>query len=135
MKLFPATMQSLEKSLDVYALRQKTISSNIANVDTPNYKSKNVSFEEEFSKYLQKRKYIQAHRTDSKHIPFRHQDSGDIQPRIQQNFHSMFNHNGNNVDMDIEMSKLAKNQIQYNAAIDKVSGQFRKLQSVINEGR
>jgi flagellar basal-body rod protein FlgB len=42
---------------------------------------------------------------------------------------------GNNVDMDEEMTSLAKNAIMYNALVQKISGEFRKLKTVINEGR
>ena len=47
--LFSSTIQGLEKGLDYAALTQKTIAQNIANVDTPNYKSKAVSFQDVFN--------------------------------------------------------------------------------------
>jgi flagellar basal-body rod protein FlgB len=41
----------------------------------------------------------------------------------------------NNVDIDTEMANLAKNNIMYNALIQKISGEFRRIKNVINEGR
>ena len=43
-------MKLLSKAMDAYALRQKITSSNIANVDTPDYKKLSVSFEDELNK-------------------------------------------------------------------------------------
>ena len=49
MSIFGGTISSLEQGLDFSATKQKTIAQNIANVDTPNYKAKNVSFNEYLS--------------------------------------------------------------------------------------
>ena len=43
--------------------------------------------------------------------------------------------NGNNVDMDLEMAELAKNQLWFNALTERVNGKFNTLRTVINEGR
>lgn len=47
----------------------------------------------------------------------------------------MFNHNGNNVDIDFEMSQMAQNQIYYNALIDRLNGQFNSIKTVLGSGR
>ena len=44
MDLFSGTISTLDKALNYSATKQKVISQNIANVDTPNYKAKDVSF-------------------------------------------------------------------------------------------
>lgn len=139
MNLFPASFQSLERSLDASSLRQRTIASNIANVDTPNYKSKAISFENELAKELVKaggsKQGLQAYRTNAQHIPFSNQAGQSMQPQVVQQTGTMMNHNGNNVDIDLEMAQMAKNQIQYQALVDKVNGHLGKLHSVISEGR
>ena len=43
-------IQGMEKALDGSALRQKAIAANIANVDTPGYKSIEVSFAEQLGR-------------------------------------------------------------------------------------
>ncbi len=49
MNLFGSMITQLERGLDYSATKGKTISQNIANIDTPNYKAKNVSFKEVFA--------------------------------------------------------------------------------------
>ncbi len=42
---------------------------------------------------------------------------------------------GNNVDIDSEMSLLAKNSIRYNVLVQTLNNEFKKIRSVISEGR
>lgn len=130
MKLFDQTVNTLERSLDYSALKNNVITNNIANVDTPNYKSKKVEFKNVLNEALHNQ--IEAKITHPKHIPFQ----TDRTPfQIVTNHHHMYNHNGNNVDIDKEMSELAKNQIYYRGLIDRINGKFSTLQTVIRGGR
>ena len=52
MDLFSGTISNLEKALNYSATKQKVISQNIANVDTPNYKAKDVTFKAAFNEAL-----------------------------------------------------------------------------------
>ena len=52
MDLFSGTISNLDKALNYSATKQKVISQNIANVDTPNYKAKDVSFKAAFNEAL-----------------------------------------------------------------------------------
>ncbi|MDQ0337259.1 flagellar basal-body rod protein FlgB [Caldalkalibacillus uzonensis] len=134
MHLFSGTFGLVEKALDAAALRHTTIASNIANADTPYYKRRDVSFAAELQKAVDRRNQsLSAYRTDRRHLPFKHQTS--LEPRVIIDQHTMYNHNGNNVDMDFEMAELAKNQIKYHALIDRANGHLQKLRTVINEGR
>ncbi|MFY4773880.1 flagellar basal body rod protein FlgB [Metabacillus sp. RGM 3146] len=124
-----STMQSLEKAVDYSSLKQKVISNNIANVDTPNFKAQEVNFREALSSEVDK---LQANRTDSKHFEF---TGGTGEPFVFSNTNSSYQQNGNNVDIDSEMSEMAKNQIYYNALIDRLNGQFQSLKTVIRGGK
>lgn len=130
MKIFDNTFHSLENALNYASKRNQVISNNIANSDTPYYKTKDVRFKS----YLEKEmgKQMENFRTHSKHFRF----SQDVSPyQIVTNNRTTFNHNGNNVDMDKEMSNLAKNQIYYQSLVDNVNAKFHRLQSVIRGGR
>lgn len=129
MELFSNTFQVLEKSLDYSSAKQKVISQNIANVDTPYYKSKDV-VKNSFQGALQAS--IEAYRTDSRHLNFK-TDNSSSTIVTQQN--GTYNNNGNSVDMDKEMTDLATNQIYYNALSDRLSGKFSTLQNVIRGGK
>lgn len=131
MDLFGGTISNLEQSLNYAATKNRTISSNIANVDTPNYKSKEVVFKEVLNDTLSNS--FHAKRTNPRHIPFNSSKGAGRQ--IITNNRTTYNHNGNNVDIDKEMSELAKNQIYYNSLIDRINGKFGSLQTVIKGGR
>jgi flagellar basal-body rod protein FlgB len=136
MKIFPSSFQALEQALNTSTLKQRTISSNIANVDTPHYKSKEVAFQSELKKALGQKPGLESYRTDSKHIPFSTQMGlGNQNANVVTRANTLFNHNGNNVDMDYEMAEMAKNQLWYSALTDRMNGKFSSLKTVINDGR
>jgi flagellar basal-body rod protein FlgB len=130
MKLFSGPINNLENSLKYATIKQKVIAQNIANVDTPNFKAKEVlkpSFQSELKVAMQ------ANRTDARHLNFTNftETRGSVVTRPN----SQYNHNGNSVDIDKEMSELAENQIYYNALIERINGKFNSLKTVISGGR
>ena len=68
LSIFGGTISNLERGLDFSATKQKAIAQNIANVDTPNYKTKTVNFDTYLSDA--KKSTISAYRTTEKHINF-----------------------------------------------------------------
>nr|WP_319830059.1 flagellar basal body rod protein FlgB [Bacillus solitudinis] len=122
-----SSFRVLEKGLDGSQLRQKAISQNIANVDTPNYKAKAVSFKETLDDVMNQ-KSLKAYRTNQQHLEF---NTMNKEPKIQISQNTMYNHNLNNVDIDQEMASLAKNQIYYNALIERINGRFSSMKNVI----
>ncbi|MRH42253.1 flagellar basal body rod protein FlgB [Aquibacillus halophilus] len=132
MSLFGKTINTLERSLDYSSLKNQTISNNIANADTPNYKAKSVVFKNVLGNEIENT--FHAKRTHPKHIPF--QSSSDHSSyRVISDSSTTYNHNGNNVDIDKEMTELAKNQIYYQSIVDRLNGKFNSLQTVIKGGR
>lgn len=129
MNLFDGTITNLKQSIDYAAAKNRTISANIANVDTPNYKSKDVAFKNVLNDEMN---YIEAKHTNSLHLPFGKSNQGNY--KVVTNNRTVYNHNGNNVDIDKEMTDLAKNQIYYNGLIDRINGKFNSLQTVIRGG-
>ncbi|WP_078430708.1 flagellar basal body rod protein FlgB [Alkalihalobacterium alkalinitrilicum] len=126
------SFSTLEKALDGAALRQRTISHNIANVDTPNYKTKKVNFQHTLDQAVSQNSF-NAIRTDNRHMNFSTGKQREAYVTSVNN--TMYNHNLNNVDIDKEMSALAENQIYYNALIDRLNGRFNSLQTVIKGGK
>lgn len=133
MNIFPQSIHSLEKALSTATLKQEVHSSNIANVDTANYKSKQVDFQSALDKAIGQQS-LSSFKTDSKHISFSGENES-YNPEITINSNTKYKPNGNNVDMDVEMAELAKNQLWYNAVTERINGKFSSLRSVINDGR
>ncbi|WP_068776018.1 flagellar basal body rod protein FlgB [Paenibacillus sp. FJAT-26967] len=119
-----------EKALDLAAARHQAILSNIANADTPGYKSKYVSFEEELRKATGDTKELEGIRSHKLHFPIPgREDSSLIQTKTTGPF--VFNNNENSVDVDSEMSLLAKNQLYYSFYADRVSGHYKKMNGIL----
>lgn len=130
MKLFSGTINTLENALNYSSLKQKVISQNIANVDTPGYKAKDASFKDSLQTAMEGTH--SAFRTDARHYEFK-QRANTAGIVTQRNV--SYNNTGNSVDIDKEMSDLATNQIYYNAVTDRISGKFSSLQNVLKGGR
>jgi flagellar basal-body rod protein FlgB len=133
MRIFPQSFQLMERALSTATLKQRVISSNIANVDTPNYKSKQVDFQGVLNDALNHQS-ITSFKTSSEHLPFSNEVT-QFTPKININNKTVNKPNGNNVDVDYEMAQLAKNQLWYNAVTERVNGHINNLQTVINGGR
>ena len=110
-------------------MKQKTISNNIANVDTPNYKAKDVKFSQTLTNEMQK---LNAFKSDHRHLDF---SSTKTMFNVYTKTNSSYQHNGNNVDIDQEMANMAKNQIHYNALVDRIGSKYTSLKTVIQGGR
>ncbi len=110
----------IEKSLDATWLRNEAISQNIANVDTPGYKRKEVDFEELLDKSIKNSK----EKVDKIDIEVK-EDYATSSVRID----------GNNVDIEREMALMVKNNLKYNLLVQRISGKFNTMKSVIRGGR
>ena len=120
----------LNKAADASWLRNDAISNNIANVDTPNYKRQDVSFETELKHALRSSKYVSLDKkVDALNSNGR---LSHIDPRTYLD-HSAFSYrlDGNNVDIDTENVELASNQIKYNGLIQSIDQEFKNIKSVI----
>jgi flagellar basal-body rod protein FlgB len=118
-KMFPV----VENMLDWAAKRQKTISANLTNVDTPGYKARDVSF----SEHMQS---LGLETTSSAHLAPLSQNSS---MRVYE-VGSEAKQNGNTVDMEREMTELTKNGLQYIALVQFLNQKLRTLRSAINDG-
>ncbi|MBM7705983.1 flagellar basal-body rod protein FlgB [Chryseomicrobium aureum] len=132
MNLFSPIVSQLENGIHTAALKQKTHASNIANVDTPNYKAQKVSFKTNLDQHLQSNQ-LTAIRTNSQHLSFSNELANGLKVEINQS--TQRQPNGNNVDIDVEMAEIAKNQLWYNALTERINGKFSSLRSVINDGK
>ncbi len=121
----------IEQALEATWTRNEAVSHNIANVDTPGYKSKTVNFENYLRKEQENRLEIRATKAGHINMPSK---IPDIKVTVDNN--SLSNRlDGNNVDIENEMALSAKNQIKYNVLIQSVSKRYNRIKSVISEGR
>lgn len=129
MKLFSDSFNTIERSLKYSALKHEVTAQNIANADTPNYKGKKVSFGKVLDDAIST---VKIRTTDPRHIA----NSKQMDPAITLSDRQVqHGHNGNNVDIDKEMSDLAANQIYYSVLTERLSDKFNSLQNVIKGGK
>ena len=123
-KMF-GNVDMLKSGLDASWLRNEVIANNIANVDTPNFKSS--AFQNALSQDS-----MSARKTRDGHIDF-----SDTLPeaRVVTDTGTTYRMDGNNVNIDAENAALAKNQIYYNTLVRQLSSEFSKLRMAINEGK
>jgi len=122
----------LEQALSASSLRQKVISNNIANVNTPGYKKSEVVFEDLLQNTMDTDK-LPMFQTNERHLPL--QQKTIPTPTINLVGNTSVRTDGSNVDIDVEMASLAKNSIYYNAVAQQVSSYFSVIKSAIKEGR
>ncbi len=123
-----ATRQMAYKSLDASAMRSRVISENLANVETPGYKRKEVSFEEQLQNLMSKK--LAATLTQDPHMPAgKGVDLTQVKPFVYEAKDTSLPGEINNVDVDMEASKMAENTILY-SFLTKFVG-FEKMNSAI----
>jgi flagellar basal-body rod protein FlgB len=111
------TLLRLERFLDLVAFRHELISSNLANIDTPGYRTQDVDFASEMRRAAQRL------------------ESGPISPQVKQVQGLLERPDGNNVSLDRETLALARVQLQYRTGVELLRNEIHMLQSAINEGK
>ncbi|MCE5284795.1 MAG: flagellar basal body rod protein FlgB [Pelosinus sp.] len=124
----------LEQAMSASSLRHKVISNNIANVNTPGFKKSEVAFEQILQQNIDNGGNIPLSRTNAQHLPIR-RSLTEIAPQIHTINNTSFRNDGNNVDVDIEMAEMAKNNIYYDAVAQQMTKYYGNLKSVINGGK
>ncbi len=136
-KLFGGILPLLERSLDAATLRQQVIADNIANIDTPGYKRSTVAFDEQLQQALGRGGFD---RRSAKH-PSSHNSAVDgvdvsqITPTVVKDRSSTHRLDGNNVDIEIEMTRLAKNSLTYAMLVRQLGSRYDWLRAAITGGR
>lgn len=130
--IFGTTVELLGKSLDLRAKRHALISSNLANVETPGYTPSELSFEGQLKSALNQGGKG-ASVTHPRHIPIKG-GSGSLQ-RVEGDLVDLGNArsgpDGNGVELEAEMGRMAENQIMYNATVQILGKKFEGLKQAI----
>lgn len=115
----------LGKAAEASWLRDELLNNNIANVDTPNYKRKDVQFES----YLM----TAVAGGDSLDDNIDSLDLSVLNPTTYTEYAGLsYRQDGNNVDIDTESAELAKNQLRYYTLIDSMSQEFSRIRMVLS---
>jgi flagellar basal-body rod protein FlgB len=131
------TLQVLRKSLDALTVRNEAISNNIANVDTPQFKRIEVTFQDQLKAVLDKNHETSPLvRTHPKHFPMTSPTSlNDFKPDLRVVSETSGRNDGNNVDLNVESTKLAENTALYTSIADVTSRYLSQLRHAVTEGK
>ena len=124
----------LSSALNASSLRQQTISQNIANAETPDYKAKKVIFEDILQQKINTQSDFTGKRTNALHLEIG-QTKGNVPSGvIVEETGTVMQNNGNNVDMDSEMTQMSNNSLWYYSMVQQMNSEFQKL-SIAIKGR
>ena len=112
----PAT-QALGRFLDVNVFRHSLITSNLANIDTPGFRTRDIDFQRELARASGEFEYASF-------TPMARPVQGLIERP-----------DGNNVSMEREGLLLAETQLRFQTAVQLLRVEFHRLASAINEGK
>lgn len=129
------TIRCLSKALDGLSVRQQVTSNNIANVDTPGFKGGEVSFEARLRQSLGPDGQELLKTTHPAHFLSAEDASQTTDVVVTQAKNTTLRNDGNNVDIEKEMAKLAETTILYTALSQQMSAKLALLKSIISEGR
>ena len=132
--LFDGTIAALQKTLNAGSLRHKVLTSNIANIDTPNYKAFDVVMEDALKRNKNTAGPIELVRTSSRHLNGRHSSSEPKKIKAADSTAFNLRADGNTVDLDRTMGKLAENTILYRSAAQIIRKKFQGLKNAIQGG-
>ena len=133
--LFGGTVSTLSRSLDLRARNHELILNNVANADTPNFKPFSLNVEEALQRNTQTAGSAGLEQTDGRHLPGAPMpdDPAAIAKRSADD-PLLLRGDRNGVDIDREMTALAKNSLLYKASAQIVAAKFSGLKHAITGG-
>jgi len=109
------TFQLLERYLDLSADRHQLIVNNMANIDTPGYRTRDLDFRHELQRAVT-------------------EESPLVTPVVRQVSGLVERPDGNNVSLDRESLLLSEAQIQFRIGVQLIRREFSRLLTAINGG-
>lgn len=107
----------LDAGLRAESLRQKAIANNVANLETPGYRSIDVKFTELLAKALDSSGEV---------------DLSEIEAQIYQPKQTTVKSNGNDVSLEAEVGKMVKNSLLHTTYIRLINKKYRQMELAMN---
>ena len=135
MKIEDRTLQALAASLNFRQMRQELITSNIANAETPGYKTKRLAFEEALARAIDVDGQQALDTDDSRHFDVGSGGFDNLEPEIYEDPNGVVSEDGNTVDRDKEMALMAENKILYDATVQLLNKKLGLMKYVVGSER
>ncbi len=120
----------LFEQLNFRGERQKVISSNIANINTPGYKTKELVFEDELKNSITNNS-LQMTATNSRHMTNVNSSLANSNPKLMEVENLEEQNDGNNVNIDTQMGEMSKNKVLFDAIQSSIKRDSKLFRSVV----
>lgn len=132
MKIFDESIELAKRVLDLRALQNRVIATNLANEETPGFRANEVHFKDALAAVRHDASSVSMHVTDNRHLLPTMKTLGG---RIAETPAGDLPLDANSVNLELEMAKLSDNAMQYNATAQILTKEYRHLLEAIREGR
>jgi flagellar basal-body rod protein FlgB len=130
------TYRATRMGLDACSLRHQVIANNLANADTPKYRARVVSFEDQLRAELAPSdEPLVGRRTRSGHIAIGSTSMDEVQATVGYSPAIAWRVDGNTVDPDLEVTQLTENEAEYRALTRVMADEHRLLRTAIGTGK
>jgi len=134
-QLFDNHITLLSKSLDFRSHRNALLGGNIANVETPGYKAKDLVFEQALGNAMRAQEPGPLQVSDPRHMDGQTRIAlGRVSPTVIDTANPEGTLDGNTVNLETEMAKLGENQVAYQALTQMTIHKFQLLKTAIRNG-
>jgi flagellar basal-body rod protein FlgB len=135
-----STLPMLEQVVNFTEARHGVLAGNIANLDTPGYRSRDLPTDQ-FQTRLKEALESRRPPTSAAPYPYTTMDAAagsslrmsDKLATVTDTVKGMLRHDENNSSLEEQISEIAKNQAQHNLALSLMTAQFRLLRAAITE--
>lgn len=134
-----STVPVLEQVVNFTQVRHGVLAGNIANIDTPGYKTRDISpalFQEELKEAIDTRKKAAQSPTYAYNAQSSERALGtgyDGMDKVRESTKSILYHDDSDVSIEQQVAEISKNQGQHNLALSLMTAQFRLLRAAITE--
>jgi flagellar basal-body rod protein FlgB len=138
-----SSLPVLEQVVNFTEARHGVLAGNVANLDTPGYKTRDLSpalFQERLKEAVETRNHPEKYKYEgdpfaspAENAKMQHARELAAFRKVEDSMKSILRHDQGDVSMETQVSEIMKNQQQHNLAIGIMSAQFRMLRAAITE--
>jgi flagellar basal-body rod protein FlgB len=128
---FDTSVDIVQKALGGLSLRKDLVAQNIANVDTPGYKAQEVNFESSLKSAINDGSTLNMQSTDPRHLGNATLSAADVF-QVSKRKGGSERADGNNVDIDRELTELTETGIRYQGLTTAVNSKLNLLKAIAN---
>lgn len=127
-----SSIPALEQWVNFAQSRHNVLASNVANIDVPGYKTRDLSVEQ-FQANLRDALAAQDDARSSSLSPTGSRPDVDAVQKMGKNMSSILYHDQNNVGLEQQVAAITKNHMEHNLALTILNSQFRMLTTAVSE--